>query len=619
MEKDERLLTGTVLKQHKMTPKILETIQGDLFLNSIYRNIFKVVKQDFDNGLTPNIDNWCCVLSDNEIGAAKNLFKGNYQDTPEEIIMQAIKNIKQDFIKSAVSARSSYEASNQYLWYLRLIYQFKVLSSWEESELFKRMKSGDLNAKKKIIESNLRLVAFFARRYIKSGIPIMDLIQTGNIGLIMAVDKFDYTRGNKFSTYATWWIKQSIMRTIANESRLIRIPVHMVESINRIERAVKELMQELGREPLYKEIAKRADIPIDKIPKYLKLLQQPLSLSMPVNDKGKSRLEDFIEDSYSSTCEEEMMNTYYCEQVKEMLSILSKREREIIKFRFGLDEGYPHTLEEVATVFGITRERIRQIESKTKAKLQKYLTKMEGKIDKWDTSKLSRGDNTAKEKGEYSYKIEPIKGIFPSWEYKILNAEVIDKIYNLNEELEQDENLTEDNFEEIESEKLEEEINTQETELEDELEYKTESRFERKYTEKLHIALRYVLKRVQRPLYVNELAVKFEKEFEFPISLNEVYEITSLYKKEFAWAGSGTYALPEWGYPGYVRSIKEVIAWFINENGRAVTEEEIYEFMLPLYNVKKVSIINSLRKYENTYFKHIGRKLWGLNKGGRYE
>lgn len=254
--------------------------------------------------------------------------------------------------------------------YLKEIGQIPLLDSEEELKLAKRMTSGDEAAKERLAECNLRLVVSIAKRYSGRGMQLLDLIQEGNLGLIKAVDKFDYRKGYKFSTYATWWIRQAITRSIADQARTIRIPVHMVETMNRVIRCSRQLVQELGREPVPEEVAKRLEMPVEKVKEVLKIAQEPVSLETPVGEEDDSHLGDFIRDEHVAVPAEAAAFTILREQLTEVLSTLTDREQRVLKLRFGLDDGRPRTLEEVGHEFNVTRERIRQIEAKALRKLR---------------------------------------------------------------------------------------------------------------------------------------------------------------------------------------------------------------------------------------------------------
>ena len=254
--------------------------------------------------------------------------------------------------------------------YLKDIGQVPLLTSEEEKELAERMSQGDEEAKKRLSEANLRLVVSIAKRYVGRGMQFLDLIQEGNLGLMKAVDKFDHTKGFKFSTYATWWIRQSITRAIADQARTIRIPVHMVETINKTGRVVRQLMQTLGREPTPAEIAKEMGVPEEKVIEIQKIAQDPVSLETPIGEEEDSHLGDFIEDNSAASPAEKAESRMLREQLLQVLDTITPRENEVLLMRYGLRDGRPKTLEEVGKEFNVTRERIRQIEAKALRKLR---------------------------------------------------------------------------------------------------------------------------------------------------------------------------------------------------------------------------------------------------------
>ena len=254
--------------------------------------------------------------------------------------------------------------------YLKEIGQIKLLSLDEELKLADRIMEGDEEAKRTLAESNLRLVVSIAKRYVGRGMLFLDLIQEGNLGLIKAVEKFDYRKGYKFSTYATWWISQAITRAIADQARTIRIPVHMVETINKLIRVSRQLLQELGREPLPEEIAEEMNLPVERVREILKISQEPVSLETPIGEEEDSHLGDFIQDDNVPVPADAAAFTLLKEQLVEVLGTLTEREQKVLRLRFGLDDGRARTLEEVGKEFNVTRERIRQIEAKALRKLR---------------------------------------------------------------------------------------------------------------------------------------------------------------------------------------------------------------------------------------------------------
>ena len=254
--------------------------------------------------------------------------------------------------------------------YLKEIGKVPLLTAEEEIEIAKRLEAGDESAKQKLAEANLRLVVSIAKRYVGRGMLFLDLIQEGNLGLIKAVEKFDYRKGFKFSTYATWWIRQAITRSIADQARTIRIPVHMVETINKVIRVSRQLLQELGHDPTPEEVAEEMGMPADKVRDILKIAQEPVSLETPIGEEEDSHLGDFIPDEYASEPAEAASFTFLREQLMSVLDTLTEREKKVLILRFGIEDGRSRTLEEVGKEFNVTRERIRQIEAKALRKLR---------------------------------------------------------------------------------------------------------------------------------------------------------------------------------------------------------------------------------------------------------
>jgi RNA polymerase primary sigma factor len=300
------------------------------------------------------------ILEDNE--------DDDGEDAPD--VHELEKEDEEEFDLNDLSVPPGVKINDPVRMYLKEIGRVDLLSAKEEIELAKRIEQGDEEAKRRLAEANLRLVVSIAKRYVGRGMLFLDLIQEGNMGLIKAVEKFDYQKGYKFSTYATWWIRQAITRAIADQARTIRIPVHMVETINKLIRVQRQLLQDLGREPSPEEIAEEMDLTPEKVREILKIAQEPVSLETPIGEEDDSHLGDFIEDQDATSPSEHAAYELLKEQLEDVLDTLTDREENVLRLRFGLDDGRTRTLEEVGKVFGVTRERIRQIEAKALRKLR---------------------------------------------------------------------------------------------------------------------------------------------------------------------------------------------------------------------------------------------------------
>ncbi len=337
-------LNAILEKMENMTPEKIEEVYDRFEAMNI-----QVVSSDPDMELLDDVD---------------GVLAGGLDDDIDLV------TVEEEELVDPVELAAEYNLDDPVRMYLKEIGQIKLLSAEEEVELAKRVCEGDQTAKNKLTEANLRLVVSIAKKYSGRGLHILDLIQEGNTGLIRAVDKFDWTKGNKFSTYATWWIRQAITRAIADQARTIRVPVHMVEVINKATRCNRKLVQELGREPTVEEIAKELGLPVEKIIEANRTAADTLSLDTPVGDEEDTSIGSFVEDERTPGPADATSNALLAEALKEILDTLTEREADVLRMRFGMYDGRTHTLEEVGQIFGVTRERIRQIENKAIRKLR---------------------------------------------------------------------------------------------------------------------------------------------------------------------------------------------------------------------------------------------------------
>jgi len=336
-----------------------EAVMGLINKEKVLRGVGKAV--DAANNAADKVHDYAKEkeLDDEELEESKILL-----DIDDDIEEDSEENIEED-----LSVMEGADITDPVRQYLKTIGQVRLLTMEEEQKIAKRISEGDPEAKKELIEANLRLVVSIAKKYVGRGLPLLDLIQEGNIGLMKAVDKFEYEKGFKFSTYATWWIRQAITRAIADQAKTIRVPVHMVETINKVVRARRTLTQELGREPSNKEIAEMLGEDEDRVTEIMSFSQDPVSMEAPVGDEDDSHLGDFVQDSNALSPEENAIAEMRNKQISLAMKDLTDREQEVITLRFGLDGNQPHTLEEVGQMFHVTRERIRQIEAKALRKL----------------------------------------------------------------------------------------------------------------------------------------------------------------------------------------------------------------------------------------------------------
>ncbi len=351
-DKLKDLLDKARKKKNEIDYGEIEEFFGDMDLSdSDYEKIFEYLEQ-------------------NNVDITKIIGTDLPDEDPDDADIEQVKEDEVDLDNIDLSAPEGISVEDPVRMYLKEIGKVPLLTADEEIELAKRMEKGDEAAKNRLAEANLRLVVSIAKRYVGRGMLFLDLIQEGNLGLIKAVEKFDYRKGYKFSTYATWWIRQGITRAISDQARTIRIPVHMVETINKLIRVSRQLLQELGREPTPEEIAEAMNTPVEKVREILKISQEPVSLETPIGEEEDSHLGDFIQDDNVPVPAEAAAFTLLREQLDEVLDQLTDREQKVLRLRFGLDDGRARTLEEVGKEFQVTRERIRQIEAKALRKLR---------------------------------------------------------------------------------------------------------------------------------------------------------------------------------------------------------------------------------------------------------